>query len=402
MTTKLYYDDAYKTSFVSQLVKQERDEQGRRYITLEETAFYPTGGGQPFDTGTVNGVMVLDAMEVDGEIRHFVAEEIQGTQVEGKINWKRRFDHMQQHAGQHILSASFALKYGFETVSFHLGQETLTIDIKTEQLTEEQALLVEELANQIILENRPIETKWVTEKEGMQYPLRKKLAVTDNVRLVIIPDFDYNGCGGTHPTTTGQVSSIKILGWEKQKKNTTRVEFVCGDRVRKQLHNKNKVVTEVGRIVSAPEQEITTAVQRLIEQGKSMEKTIEDLREKLLQVEAQNLLISQKDGYLGVVLQNRTMQDLQKLARIVTSIDEHIVFVLVTENDKKQQIVVARGKLAPGSMKTLIQDVLSVINGKGGGNDLLAQGGGEAGTVTNEELLWVALDKAKSLELGNN
>ncbi|MBM6616516.1 alanyl-tRNA editing protein [Bacillus suaedaesalsae] len=399
MTTKLYYEDAYQRSFSSNIVKQEQDNNGNLYITLEETAFYPTGGGQPYDKGTLNGVTVLGVEEVDGEIRHYVDRVLEGNKVDGVIDWERRFDHMQQHAGQHILSAAFVEQYGFETVSFHLGQETLTIDIQTEQLTEEQASIVEDLANQIILENRLIETKWVTEEEALQYPLRKKLAVTDDVRLVIIPNFDYNGCGGTHPNATGQVSAIKIVGWEKQKKNT-RVEFVCGYRVLKQLKNKNKVVTEVGRLLSAPELEVTATVKRLLDQGKAMEKTIDDLRDQLLQFEAQTLINNAKDGYVSEVLQNRTMQELQKLARIVTGLDERIVTIFVTENSDKQQIVVARGKSTSGSMKTLINDILPSINGKGGGNDLMAQGGGEVGNTSNEQLLEFAVQKAKSLVVG--
>lgn len=398
MTKKLFYEDAYQTTFATSLIKQEQDDNGT-YVTLEETAFYPTGGGQPFDKGTINGIPVINVEEVDGEIRHYVAAPVEGNNVEAIIDWHRRFDHMQQHAGQHILSAAFVEQYGFETMSFHLGQETLTIDILTEQLTEEQALKVEELANQIILENRPIETKWVTEEEAHQYPLRKKLAVTENVRLVIIPDFDYNGCGGTHPSSTGQVAAIKIIGWEKQKKNT-RVEFVCGNRVRKQLHNKTKVITEIGQLLSSPEQEMTTSVKRILEQGKTMEKMLEDLRDQLLHFEAKSIIRNAKDQYAGEVLQNRTMQELQKLARIVTNMEERIVTIFVTETGEKQQIVVARGKSAPGNMKALIGEIIPTINGKGGGNDLMAQGGGESGTISNEKLLEIALAKAKALEIG--
>ncbi|WP_313897576.1 alanyl-tRNA editing protein [Bacillus litorisediminis] len=158
----------------------------------------------------------------EGEIRHYLEKPIPDISqpVIGQIDWDRRFDHMQQHAGQHILSAAFEELFHMKTVSFHLGTEVLTIDLDTSELTEDIALQAENLANQIILENRPIETKWVTEEEAKKYRLRKELSVTDQIRLVIIPDFDYNGCGGTHPSSTGQVGSIKILNWEKQRKKS--------------------------------------------------------------------------------------------------------------------------------------------------------------------------------------
>lgn len=141
---------------------------------------------------------------------------------------------MQQHCGQHILTAAFVELLNIPTVSFHLGSELVTIDLATEQLTDEQLALVEKRANEIILENRPIETKWITKEELPNFPLRKDVSVDEDIRLVIIPDYDYNGCGGTHPTSTGQVSTIKIMGTEKMKKNI-RVSFVCGNRVLKQL-----------------------------------------------------------------------------------------------------------------------------------------------------------------------
>jgi alanyl-tRNA synthetase len=213
-TEKVYYQDPYKQSFTTKLVKQAQDKNGGYYVVLEKTIFYPTGGGQPHDTGMINGVHVYEVEEIDGEIRHYVEQPIEShNEIIGEIAWDRRFDHMQQHTGQHILSAAFEEVYGYKTVSFHLGKELCTIDLEISNLNEEEANQTEELANKIILENRPIETKWITEAELSHYSLRKELSVSENIRLVIIPNFDYNGCGGTHPNSTGQVSAIKILNW---------------------------------------------------------------------------------------------------------------------------------------------------------------------------------------------
>jgi alanyl-tRNA synthetase len=395
MTKKLYYEDPYIKSFTSKIMEQKQDEAGKWYVTLEETAFYPTGGGQPFDQGTLNTTCVTNVEEVDGELRHYMEIPLTENEVTGSIDWDRRFDHMQQHAGQHILSAAFAEELGFETVSFHLGKETLTIDINTEELTEEMAEAVEDLANQLIIENRPIQTKWVTEEESKNYPLRKKLSVVDHIRLVIIPDFDYNGCGGTHPKSTGEVSSIKILNWEKQKK-TTRVQFVCGKRVLKQLHTKNKVLSQVGHLLSSPEQEMPSAVKRLLEQLKDVEKAVEEAKDSLLQFEARDLLSKADDLIVGHVFQDRSIQELQKLARYITSTNESVQAFLLTENEGKVQMVFAKGQAQAGSMKALIGQILPLINGKGGGNDTMSQGGGEAGRLSGEELLTIIVNNFKT------
>ena len=186
-------------------------------------------GGQPNDIGTLADQHVINVEEIDGEIRHYLEGPFLDTnkEIAGTIDWERRFDHMQQHTGQHLLSAAFDQLFEYRTIGFHLGAEIVTIDLETEVLTEHQVQRAEGLANQIILENRPIEVKWVTEEELSQYPLRKETKVKDDIRLVIIPDFDYNGCGGTHPKATGEVSSVKVLDWERQKKKV-RVQFVCG------------------------------------------------------------------------------------------------------------------------------------------------------------------------------
>ena len=391
MGSKLYYKDPYMTTFTTTLKKLDQDQEGRVYAVLAETAFYPTGGGQPYDTGTLNDVKVIDVEEIDGEIRHYLSDEIQegGSEITGEVDWSRRFDHMQQHAGQHILTAAFVELFGFATVAFHLGKESLTIDLDVEQLTEEQAQAAEELANQIILENRPIETKWVTEGELAQYSLRKQLSVTENIRLVIIPDFDYNGCGGTHPRSTAEGGAITILDWEKQKKNT-RVRFICGNRTRNQLHQKHKVLKELTELLNTPEQELAAAAKRLLENGKALEKRIDELNDSLLEYEAKDLLASAEESEKGLIIskvfQSRSIQEIQKLARAITALSSASLVFLINEAEEKLQFVCARGSVPNVSMKQVAAELLKLVNGKGGGNDLFAQGGGEA-LLTGEQLL---------------
>lgn len=241
MKELLYYQDVMLQEFDATIIGKGTDESGRHYVVLSNTAFYPTGGGQPHDTGTLNALEVIDVEKVDDEIRHYIQGDLSTLDgvVHGKLNWPRRFDHMQQHAGQHILTAAFVELFNAQTVSFHLGSEQVTIDLAVDTISEQQLAAAEARANDIILENRPIQTIWVTEQELGNYNLRKEVAMTGDIRLVIIPNFDYNGCGGTHPTSTGQVSTIKILGTEKMKGNV-RVSFVCGQRVLTELGMRKK------------------------------------------------------------------------------------------------------------------------------------------------------------------
>lgn len=390
MTNKLYYEDPYLTTFTASIIKKEPE-----YVIISETAFYPTGGGQPCDIGSLNDISVVNVEIIDGEIRHFLAEPLdsQSIEVKGSINWRRRFDHMQQHAGQHILSAAFAELFQMQTVSFHLGKETATIDLDTTEVTAEQLKKVEELANQIILENRAIETKWVTEDELTQYKLRKATSIKEDIRLVIIPDFDYNACGGTHPSSTGQVGSIKILQTEKQKRHI-RVEFVCGKRVLTQLDRKQNVLLSLISKLSSPEEKLVDAANNLLHTNKNLEKLLNEHKQELLKFEAKELLKQSINDIVGVTFENRTIQDLQRLARFLVEESPSSLCVLVSHNEEKLQIVTARGTNREESMKALLLQLLPLINGKGGGNDTLAQGGGEA-ALSSTELLNKALTYIK-------
>ncbi|MFA1740309.1 alanyl-tRNA editing protein [Lysinibacillus fusiformis] len=386
MKDLLYYQDVMLREFDAHIVSKKTDESGRHYVVLSNTAFYPTGGGQPHDTGTLNGIEVIGVEKIGEEIRHYMqvnVSELEGI-VHGALNWPRRFDHMQQHAGQHILTAAFVELFDAQTVSFHLGSEHVTIDIAVDTLTEQQLTAAEIRANEIILENRPIETTWITENELSDFNLRKEVAVTGDIRLVIIPDYDYNGCGGTHPTSTGQVNAIKILGTEKMKGNV-RVSFVCGQRVLNELAMRKKVLGDVARQLSVPEVEAATALAKILSAQKNTEKALVTAKEELLTYEAK-ALVSSSSGLVAAAFQQRTMQDLQKLARTIVSEQEDMVTLLVSESEGKLQFVAARGKHVSKSMKAIAEKALPLINGKGGGSDQMVQGGGEC-IISKEDLL---------------
>lgn len=378
LQNRLYYAQPNCKKFTANVLKHEKDDAGKEYIVLDQTAFYPTGGGQPHDTGKIDGINVIDVIETDDEIRHYLAEPLNSTRkVEGVINWERRFDHMQQHAGQHILSAAFVELFDFQTVSFHLGKNLVSIDLDVDELSNEQLQAVENLANEIILENRPIEVNWVTENELAAYPLRKTIQATGEIRLVIIPDFDYNGCGGTHPKSTGQVSNLKILSTERHR-SQTRVHFVCGKRVLQQLHNKNTVVKEASQLLSAPEEEIGRAVEKLLGDHHTLEKALKEKEESLLQFEAKELIEAQQESIITASFENRSIQKLQQLARLIAAETDEGIVLLAAKNEGKLQFVAAKGKFVESSMKTISAAVLPEINGKGGGSDAFVQGGGDA------------------------
>ncbi|MDN4494678.1 alanyl-tRNA editing protein [Ureibacillus aquaedulcis] len=377
MRELLYYQDVMMQQFTAQVVRKGKEDM-RPYVVLSNTAFYPTGGGQPHDTGKISHFAVVDVEKVDDEIRHYIDGNIDALEdeVRGHIDWARRFDHMQQHCGQHILTAAFVELFDIPTVSFHLGTELVTIDIATAQITNEQLAQVEKRANEIILENRPIETKWISKEELSSYPLRKDVSVDEDIRLVIIPHYDYNGCGGTHPTSTGQVSSIKIMGTEKMK-NNIRVSFVCGNRVLQQLAMRKSVLSDVARQLSVPEESAAEALRKVFNDTKATEKALEDAKNQLLEYEAKGLIAASREGVVGASFENRSVQALQKLGRAVVSQLDEGICLLVAENEDKIQFIAARGSQVNKSMKEISGAILPLINGKGGGNDAFVQGGGE-------------------------
>ncbi|WP_404444187.1 DHHA1 domain-containing protein [Sutcliffiella horikoshii] len=388
---KLFYQDPYIQTFTTTLIKQIQDEFGKWYALLEQTAFYPEGGGQPYDIGTLNNQKVIDVQEINGEIRHYLEDPLPETtgEIKGTIDWERRYDHMQQHAGQHLLSAAFEELFSYKTKSFHLGKETSTIDLDINELTEQEFLEAEALVNKIILENRKIVAKWVSKDALSDYPLRKELSVSENIRLVIIPDFDYSGCGGTHPRTTGGVASLKILSLEKQKK-MIRVTFVAGNRVLKQLQEKQQVLSELSILLNAPQNGMAEAVSRMLGQSKEQAKELKDTKDKLLDYEAM-ALASQMESVGGralilAVFQTREMSELQSMARKITSGADDINVFLFAENAGKVQFVGAKGSKSDLNMKLIAKDVFPLINGKGGGSESFVQGGGER-IITGNELL---------------
>jgi alanyl-tRNA synthetase len=409
VTRKLFYEDPYLRAFTAQIVEQG-EESGVPYVILDQTAFYPTGGGQPCDLGTIGGVPVVEVEKVGEKVVHRLARPLQGLAlgqtVQGEIDWERRFDHMQQHTGQHILSAAFVQLYEGETVGFHMGRETVTIDITLPDLTEEIVRRVETMANQVVFDNRPIYARFVSTDELAALSLRKPPRVKENIRIVTIADYDHNPCGGTHPARTGEVGPIKILDWERYKGNV-RVTFVCGWRALKALDEKQHILRSMSHQLTCGEAELAEKIRRLLEERRELDKALQEARQKRLEEEADKYL-AQAVSCHGVhlvarVLENRPMQEMQRLAQRIAAEDPLAVILFVTEGDKTQLVFArgagidpeGRGEREPLDMNVFLQEVLSWIGGKGGGNARIAQGGGVA-DLPAEELLTRAVKELEA------
>jgi len=378
MTRKLYYEDPYKMEFDSKIITIDEDERGP-YAVLEETAFYPTGGGQPFDKGTLNGFEVIDVEEVDGEVRHYTDEIISADtqEVHGNIDKKRRIDHMQQHCGQHIISAIFDDQFNIPTTSFHLGKDTVTIDLDTENLSDDLLQNAEAQVNEVIHKNYPVETKWMSGEETKEYPLRKPLAVEGDVRLVIIPEIDYNGCGGTHPRSTGEVMVAKFLGWTKSKKQV-RLEFVCGYRLLSQFEQKHQVLTDLKQHIPRPENQMVEEIDQLIKASKEKDKKIAELEEQLLQYEARDIVTeSRGNKVIQRVFKDRSIKTLQSLGKVMIEEAPDAYLILVSEQEDQLQFVLAHGAEIDQNMNEVAKQTMPLIEGKGGGKPNFVQGGGK-------------------------
>ena len=377
---RLYYTDAYLVEFdavVRDVVRQE----DRWKIVLDRTAFYPTSGGQPFDTGTLGDANVVDVFEQeDGTIGHLVDRELEAnSRVRGHVNWSRRFDHMQQHTGQHLLSAAFERETGAKTVSFHLGTSASTIDLDKE-LPSGEIVRVEDAVNGVLWEDREVCMKFVTAHEAAKLPLRKEPAREGEVRIIEIKDYDLSACGGTHVRRTGGIGLIAISGFERFK-GGLRVEFVCGGRALRAYRSvKNSVAGSV-RLLSVLPDELPSAIEKLQAAGRSQQKSQEGLYERLAAHEAATLAASaEKVGAVNVVAAAVSGWDangMKKLASSITDRPATLAVLLTTESPTL--IVVSRSQDLSLDTGALLKSLIDRFGGRGGGKGAMAQGGGLTG-----------------------
>jgi len=284
VTERLYWQDPYRQRFTA-TVMATLEHRGRPAVILDRTAFYPTGGGQPHDRGTLNGIPVVEVIERedDGAILHVLARPLEAPEVEGCIEWERRFDHMQQHTGQHILSQAFLQVAGAQTVSFHLGEEVVTIDLDRADLPPAAFEAAEELANRVVLENREVRTYFVEAEEAERLGLRRPPQRGGRIRIVEVADFDRSACGGTHVGRTGEVGPIKIVKRERRGP-TTRVSFLCGGRALRDYRRKHQRLLEAAGALSVGEEMVPEAIRALQAELKETRKALAALQERYLEL----------------------------------------------------------------------------------------------------------------------
>ena len=395
MTKRLYYDrsEIHEFDSVVEDVTPSSPDQSRPAVILRETAFYPTSGGQVHDTGwlTLEGAERLRVAEVadaeDGRVLHYLqapaALPAVGVRVHGSIDPERRRDHMQQHSGQHVLSAAFVELYQMLTVSFHMGEDYCSIDLASPAVSSEQIAGAEKRANQIVFENRPLRIRYVSRAEAEKLGLRKlPPAERDELRLVEVADFDLSACGGTHVSASGQIGSILLRKTEKVRQGT-RVEFVCGDRAVRTARRDYGSLTEAAALFSAKLWDVPEQIRKSLEENKLLRKQKDDALDELAEVMALAALHSQPEtNGRKIIVRVFSDRDIafaklfaQKATRTATP-----AIALVASTVDPPGLVFAQTPGGSADMGASLKQVLASVGGRGGGSRDFAQGGIAAGS----------------------
>jgi alanyl-tRNA synthetase len=389
MTDRIYYTEPSCRSFEG-TVTRAGEHDGRPMVVLDRTAFYPTSGGQPFDTGRLGSVAVIETIDAGDDIVHVVSSPMPvGAAAQGEIDWARRFDHMQQHTGQHVLSAAFDRLLSARTESFHLGAATATIDLGRE-VSSKQIAAAEDEANRIVWEDRSVAIRFVTPEEAASLPLRKEPARTGRLRLIDVEHYDLSACGGTHVSRTGAIGVIAVSGWEKFR-GGTRVEFLCGDRALRRFRAWRDALSATQRHLSVAPDEMATAVERLQGDLKSLQRNLKALQEKLAVHEAASLI--GKGTLIGgrlVIAEALDGWDAQalKTMAVAAATEQPTAVIALFTTSSPALAIIARGNAAGLDSSAVLKALVTQFGGKGGGKPDLAQGGGLSGAAS--ELLEAA------------
>jgi len=394
---RLYYDDSYLRTFLAR-VTARRTVGDQPAVALDRSAFYPESGGQLGDHGTLNGVQVLDTQADEaGEVWHMLAAPLDADDVQGEIEWGRRWNFMQQHHGQHLLSAAFEQQLGAHTLSAHLGEDACTIDLDQPPFTADHVAAVERAVNEMVWANVAIYARFVTPEELATIPLRKPPKAYERIRVVSAGEFDHSACGGTHPRRTGEVGAVVIRRWEKHK-GGTRAEFLCGGRAVHDYALRRDFIQQLTTSLHVGLPELPAAVTRLQAVADGQRKALEDAQAKLALYEAQELIqtAEQIDGVPVVVkaFADRSADNVRLLARHIA--DGGGVALLGVRMDKAQ-FIFARAAHLSHDMRAALQAATAIVGGRGGGKPDAAQGGG-SDVARLDEALQAA---AQTLERSN-
>ena len=382
-TERLYYNDSHLIEFEARVVEISERVSGWTAVTLDRTAFYPTGGGQPSDTGTLNGLRVVECIDDENDgVLHVIQgrpPEI-GANVKGRVDWLRRLDHIQQHTGQHILSQAFVTLFNGPTKGFRVLGECCEIDVELANPSNEVIERGVELANNVVWEDRLITIQTVTSQAAADLPLRKEPSRDGDVRVIEIEGFDLTPCGGTHAYRTGEVGMIAVRSWERAK-GLTRIEFVAGMRALADYRRANKTAREVASLFSCARDDAASLASRMLDENKELHRRVRSLEEIAVRVEAEELIAQASPNAAGIrvvtkILAERDAESLKHLAQALIAHPGTIAF-LASRDQEAARLVFARSADASGDMNALMKEACVLLDGRGGGKADMAQGGGK-------------------------
>lgn len=365
-TRRLYYENVYIKEFDAEVLQCREGKNGYEII-LDESAFYPEGGGQPCDTGSLGDVEVKDVQEKDGELIHYTDKALEeGAKVHGKINWERRFDLMQQHSGEHMVSGLVHEKYGYNNVGFHMGSDVITIDFSG-VLDEEQLQEIEDRVNEKIWENAPVQITYPSGEELENIPYRSKKELTGQVRIVEFPGTDICACCGTHVTHTGEIGAVKFLSVVKFRQGV-RVEMISGKRVIDYFSKIAKENSKVSVLLSAKPQETSKAVKRLQEENFRLKGKILDMEEEIFKAEAEKW---EGAGSVLIFKKNMEADSVRKLTDAVMQTCCGCCAVFSDNGDGTYKYAMGE---KDGNLREFTKEMNQALNGRGGGKPFFVQG----------------------------
>ena len=381
MTERLYYGDSFLREFDAQVLACEPDDKshGLRWrVRLDRTAFYPTSGGQPFDTGRLGNAAVVEVVDgEDDEIVHFTERPVVVGTIHGTIDWPRRFDHMQQHTAQHMLSAAFIELFKFQTVSFHLGREISTIDLAAPSVAPRHLEEAERRVNEIIFDDRSIAVRYGTAEELVAQGIRKKVEREGTLRVIDIEHFDRQPCGGTHLARTGQAGMLLVRKCERQKQHW-RVEFVAGFRALAAARGDFAALRQAAEQLGCGMQEVPGMVRKIQDERRANQRDTKKLTERLAELEAANLLAknaeTSHDGKHRIIVFISDDAASSYLAMLAAKFVATPNMRVILASRAAQAIVLAQTAGLDGDMGALLRELLAPVGGKGGGSKVFAQG----------------------------
>jgi alanyl-tRNA synthetase len=386
-TKKLYFEDAYLAEFDARVVGRTEIE-GKPAVILDQTVFYPEAGGQSCDRGTINGIAVLQVVE-DGEaIVHVLERAIEADTVHGRIDWPRRFDRMQQHSGQHILSQAFYEVVKGMTLSFHIGDEVSTLEIEVPKISDPDLDRVEARANAVLFEDREIKTYFVPEDRIGTVPLRKPPKKEGLIRVVEVSGFDYSACGGTHCRRAGEIGLIKVTKTDRIR-NNLRFEFVCGERALRDYQEKNRTVRQAAAFFSVADRDVATTVGKSLTEIKALKKKARKLEERIASYEAREIIHGAQGKIIQAVFEDKSPEEARFLAVQIIHNAERIV-LFGAHGETQSHLILAAADGLGLDVRTLIPVVSAVVQVRGGGSPSLVEL-----VTTEKDKLGPALEAAR-------